>query len=60
MVKNIIFGKVESSQLVVYSPLEFSEAVTKLLPSIQSVYLPENENIFEPEDISKAKKIDQP
>ena len=45
---------------MVYSPLEFSEAVTKLLPSIQSVYLPENENIFEPEDISKAKEIDQP
>ena len=41
MVKNVILRKVKSSQLVVHSPLE---AVAKFVPSIHSVYLPENEN----------------
>ena len=47
-VKNVILRKVKSGQLLVHSPLEFSEAVTKFVPSIHSVYLPENENIVEP------------
>ena len=58
-VKNVILRKVKSGQLLVHSPLEFSEAVTKFVPSIHSVYLPENENIVEPEDISMTRKIDQ-
>ena len=58
-VKNVILRKVKSSQLVVHSPLEFSEAVTKFVLSIHSVYLPKNENIVKPEDISMARKIDQ-
>ena len=49
--------KVKSGQLVVYSPLEFSEAVTKFFPSFHSVYVPENKNIAKQEDISKARKI---
>ena len=44
---------------MVHFPLERTEAVTKFVPSIQSVYLPENENIVEPEGISMARKIDQ-
>ena len=56
-VKNVIIRKVKSGQLVVHSPLDVSEAVTKFVPSIDSVYLPENENIVEPEDM--ARKIDQ-
>ena len=47
-VKNVILKKVKSGQLFVHSPLVFSEAVTKFVPSIHSVYLPENENIVEP------------
>ena len=58
-VKNVVFRKVKSGQFVVYSPLEFSEAVTIFVPSIHSVYLPENENVVAPEDISKARKIGQ-
>ena len=58
-VKNVIFRKVNSGQLVVYFPIEFSEAVTKFVPLIPSVYLPENENIVEPVDISDARKINQ-
>ena len=49
--------KVKSDQLVVHSPLEVSEAVTIFVSSIDSVYLPENENIVEPGDM--ARKIDQ-
>ena len=50
-----IFNK--SGQLVVHSPLEFSDTVTKFVPSIHSVYF--SENIIEPEDISMARKVDQ-
>ena len=42
-----IFNKF--GQLVVHSPLEFSDTVTKFVPSIHSVYF--SENIIEPEDI---------
>ena len=44
---------------MIYSPLEFSEAVAKFVPPIHSVNLPENENIVEPEDTSEAREIDQ-
>ena len=58
-VKNIIFKKVKSDQLLVHSPLEVSESVTKFVLSIHSIYLRVTENIVEPEDISMARKIDQ-
>ena len=58
-VKNVILRKVKSGRLVVHSPLEFSDAATKFVSSIHSVYLPEKENIVEPEDISMARKINQ-
>ena len=58
-VKNVIRRKVKFGQLVVHSPLEFSEAVTKFVPSIYSIYQPESDNIVEPEDISMARKMDQ-
>ena len=57
--KNVILKKVKSGQLVVHSPLEVSEAVTKFVPSVHAVHLPANENIVEPVDISMARKIDQ-
>ena len=58
-VKNVIPRKVKFTQSVIYSPLEVSEAVIKFILSIHSVYLLENENIVEPEDISMARKINQ-
>ena len=39
MVKNVIFIKVKAGQLLVHSPLEVSEAVTKFVPSIHAAYL---------------------
>ena len=51
---------VKSGQLLVHYPFEFSEAVTKFVLSIHFVCLPENENVFELEDISMAtRKINQ-
>ena len=44
---------------MVYSAFQFSEAMAKFVSLIHSKYLPENENIVEPENISKAKKIGQ-
>ena len=35
------------------------DAMQKFVPSIHSVYLPENENIVKPQDKSMARKIDQ-
>ena len=48
-----------SGQLVIYSPLEFSEALTKFVPLTHPVYPPESKDIVEPGDISEARKIDQ-
>ena len=47
---------------MVHSTLGVSGTVTKFfpsIPSIHSVYLPENKNIVEPEGISMIRKIDQ-
>ena len=56
-VKNVIFRKVKSDQVVIYSTQEFSEAVKTLVPAIHAVYLPENENIIEPKGIKSSRKI---
>ena len=56
-VKNLIFRKVKSGQVVIYSTQEFSEAVKTLVPAIDVVYLPENENIIEPKGIKSSRKI---
>ena len=37
MAKNVISRKVKSGQLVVYSPFEFSGAMTKFVPAIHSL-----------------------
>ena len=58
-VKNVIFRKVKSRQLVVYSPLAFCEAEAIFVPLIYSVYLSKNKNTFEPEEKNKARKIGQ-
>ena len=58
-VKNVIFRKVKSRQLVVYSPLAFCEAEAIFVPLIYSVYLSKNKNTFEPKEKNKARKIGQ-
>ena len=39
-VKNVIFRKVKSDQIVVHTPKEFSDATMEFVPSIITVYLP--------------------
>ena len=58
-IKNVFLRKVKSGQLVVHSPVQVSKTVTKIVPLIHSVYLPENKNIAESEDISMARKTYQ-
>ena len=50
-IKNVIFRKVKSGQIVVHTPKEFSDAAMKFVPSIITVYLPRSDEIIEPESI---------
>ena len=56
-VKNVVFKKVKSGQVVINSPQDFSEAVKSFVPSTNIVYLPESESIIEPKDTECTKKI---
>ena len=55
--KNIVFRKVKSGQVVINSLQEFSEAVKKIVISINAVYLSKSESIIKPKDTECAKKI---
>ena len=55
--KNVVFRKVKSGQVVIYSLQEFSEAVKTFVPAIHAVYLHESENIIEPKRIESSRKI---
>ena len=56
-VENVIFRKVKSGKVVIYSPEEFAEDVKKFVPAIHAVYLPESENMIKPVGIESARKI---
>ena len=56
-IKNVIFRKVKSGQIVVHTPKEFSDAAIKFVSSIITVYLPKSDQIFEPESIHQAPSI---
>ena len=56
-IKNVIFRKVKSGQIVVHTPKEFSDAAMKFVPSIITVYLPRSDEIVEPESIHQASSI---
>lgn len=53
--KNYRLRKVKSGKVVLYSLLEFSEAVTIFVPSTYTIYLPQSGNIVEPEVIKKKQ-----
>ena len=57
--KNVIFGKVKSGQIVVHTPKEFSDAAMKFVPSTIAVYLPRSDEITEPESIHQAPSISE-
>ena len=56
-VKNVIFSKVKSYQVVIYLPQEFSETVKIFVPEIHAVYLSKSKNIIEPKRIESSRKI---
>ena len=56
-IKNIIFRKVNSGQIVVHTPKEFSDAAMKFVSSIIIVYLPKSNKMVEPESIHQAPSI---
>ena len=46
-IKNVIFQKVKSGQIVVHTSKEFSDASMKFVPSIITEYLPKSDEIAE-------------
>ena len=56
-IKNVIFRKVKSGQIVVHTPKEFSDAAMKFVSSIITVSLPKSDEIVEPESIHQAQSI---
>ena len=56
-IKSIIFRRVDSGQIVVHTPKEFSDAAMKFVSSIITVYLPKSNKIVESESIHQAASI---
>ena len=56
-IKNIIFRKANSCQIVVHTPKEFSDAAMEFVSSIITVYFPKSKEIVEPESIHQAPSI---
>ena len=56
-IKNVIFQKVKSGQIVAHTPKEFSDPPRKFVLSIITVYLPRSDEIVEPESIHQAPSI---
>ena len=56
-IKNVIFRKVKSAEIVVHTPKEFFDAAMKFVPSIFTMYLPRSDKIVEPESIHQAPSI---
>ena len=55
-IRNVIFRKVKSGQIVVHTP-QFPDAAMKLAPSIINAYLPRSDEIVEPGSIHQAPSI---
>ena len=53
IVKNVIFRKVKSGNVVIDSP-KFVDYASQLVPSITSLYLPVEEIIEEPKETARA------
>ena len=56
-IKNVIFRKVKSGQIVLHTPKEFSDAAMKFVSYIITVYLPKSDEIVEPESIHQVLSI---
>ena len=56
-IKNVIFQKVKSDQIVVHTIKEFSDDAMKFVLSIITLHLPKSDEIVEPESIHQAPSI---
>ena len=56
-IKSIIFRRLNSAQIVVHTPNEFSHAAMTFLSSIITVFLTKSDEIVEPESIHQAPSI---
>ena len=56
-IKNVIFQKVKSSQIVDHRPKDFFDAAMKFVPSIITVYFPRSDEIVESESIHQTPSI---
>ena len=56
-IKNVIFRKMQSGQIVVQTHKEFSDVAMKSVPSIITLYLGRSYEIVEPESIHQAPSI---
>ena len=56
-IKNAIFRKVKSGQIMVHKPKESSDAAMKFVLSIITVYLPKLDEIVEHESMHQAPSI---
>ena len=55
--KNLVYRDVMSSKCYIRNTEEFSNYVNKVVNGITSIYLPEGEQLTEPEDIDNSPKI---
>ena len=56
-IKNVIFRKVKSGHVVVYTANQFADVAFKFVPSITTVYLLCTEEITEPGNIDQSPAI---
>ena len=55
--KNMVFRKVKSGQIVINTPKDFTDAAIKFVPSITTIFLPKEDEIKEPDDINNSPLI---
>ena len=55
-VKNVVFRKVKSGFLTIYTPFQFYQAVTEYVSSIKCVYLSEEDVLEEPDNMDQESK----
>ena len=58
-IKNVIYRKLKSGQIVVHTPKEFSDSAMEFVISIITAYLPKFDEIVKPESIHQAPSIPQ-
>ena len=56
-IKNVVFREVKSGRLSVNTPEQFAAAAARLVPSIASIYLPTEEMLIEPAEMSNDPAI---